>query len=256
MARATAISYAPLAKDLGISEAEAEVAVEKGMDVPKLGMIHPAHLPLWLLKERFPASWRILRDAQSFALVRAVRPRFLSAVMQRLREFRDTGPIRSDDPVVREEAARVCEWLATQARPVALEYVHFIPQSHFIDMDGRRIVNAIFPTDRMDAVADWLDEAGLHIEITHDHARRQPKPWARPIQPIARFAGRYLMPHAIKRALHPIWARSGAFADAAGGYAQVDLGSDVEDFIASYYASDQKMFEESLAGIDRKSASE
>ncbi|MEP5171327.1 MAG: hypothetical protein ABJQ42_00050, partial [Erythrobacter sp.] len=79
---------------------------------------------------------------------------------------------------------------------------------------------------------------GLVLDITHDHARRQPKPWARAIQPVARFAGRNLMPRGLKRAMHPLWMKSGVFSDAAKGYDAVELGADVEAFIKEYYAAD------------------
>jgi len=114
-------------------------------------------------------------------------------------------------------------------------------------------VNGVFPTSAMSEVSTWVKRScGLDLQVGHDHARRQPKPWARTIQPMARFAGRYLMPKGIKRVLHPLWMSSGVFADAAKGYAHVDLGKDVEDFLATYYAGDFALHEAAKANARKE----
>lgn len=245
MREAAELSFAPLARDLNISDAEAEALAEKGTTHPRLGSIHPAHLPLWAMQAEFPECWKAFEAAKSFALTRDPRDRFLSALMQRLKEFRGAGAIRAEDPMVAQEARAVCDWLSTRPRHTDLEYIHFVRQVDFTDIDGTRLVDAVFPTSAMDAVSIWFREnGGIDLTVGHDHARRQPKPWARGVQPVARFAGRFLMPKALKRALHPLWMSSGVFSNAAGEYARVDLGKDVEDFIASHYAADAALHEE------------
>lgn len=147
--------------------------------------------------------------------------------------------------MVAAEAHKVCDWIAGRPRHADLEYVHFIRQVDFTDLGGTRQVDAIFPMNDAPAAAAWLDgTGGPKLDIGHDHARRQPKAWARAIQPVARFAGRTLMPRVVKRALHPLWMKSGVFTNAASGYATVDLGSDVERFIAEHYAADRALHEE------------
>ncbi|MEP3441086.1 MAG: hypothetical protein ABJN72_06375 [Sulfitobacter sp.] len=239
MARAGTLSFAPLAQDMGVDNDAAAALSEEGFDHPSLGKIHPAHLPLWALQDAFAASWAAFEQSTSLALTREPRARFMSALMQRLKEFRGAGAIRADDPQVAQEAAAVCEWLAARDRHADLDYVHFIRQVDFTDIDGTRRVDGVFPMARADIAAQWLGaRTGLVLDITHDHARRQPKPWARAIQPVARFAGRNLMPRGLKRAMHPLWMKSGVFSDAAKGYDAVELGTDVEAFIKEYYAAD------------------
>lgn len=250
MARIAPLSFAPLAADLGVTEAEAQAASESGLVHRTLGPLHPAHLPLWAMAAEFPASWTAFQSAASFALTRDPRDRFLSALMQRLKEFRGAGQITAQDRAVRDEAKSVCDWLSKNPRPLKLDYIHFCPQVDFVDLEGTRRVSAVFPMRAMAEVETWIAaRTGLAIEITHDHARRQPKPWARVIQPAARFAGRRLMPQALKRALHPLWMASGLFAPAAKGYGAVDLGADVEAFIASYYAADARLHAEAQARL-------
>jgi len=248
------VDFSPVAADLGLTPAEAAEVTERGrgFDHPSLGRIHPAHLPLAALRDAMPATWATLTGARSFALTRPPRARFVSALMQRLKEFKDAGAIRTDDPAVAREAAHVCDWLATRSGPFTdIEYIHFARQVDFTDLDGARVVGALFPVTRTDALADWIAaETGLSMTIAHDHARRQPKGWAKGLQPAARFAGRRLMPRTIKRALHPIWTRSGAFADAAGGYGALDLGAEVEAFVADHYAADAALHAEAEARVD------
>ena len=245
MTRAGELSFGPLAQDLGVDESAAAALSEKGFAHKFLGEIHPAHLPLWALHEAFPQSWAAFEGSTSLALTRDPRDRFLSALMQRLKEFQGAGAIRADDPQVALEARAVCDWLDAQRRHADLNYVHFIRQVDFTDIDGARKVGGVFPMTDAAAAAAWLDaQTGLALDITHDHARRQPKPWARVIQPVARYAGQHLMPRTIKRALHPLWMKSGVFSDAAKGYAAVDLGADVEAFIEEYYAADIALHDE------------
>ncbi len=248
LAEATQLSFAALAADLGVTEEEAATAMEADFDHPRSGRIKPSHMPLRLISEEFPASWSLFTGAHSFALTRAPRDRFISALMQRLKEFRNAGAIRADDPIVADEARTVCDWLAARPYHTDIDYIHFAQQVHFTDLNGKRVVSAVFPLSDTTALSHWIAaKTGLSVTVGHDHARRQPKPWARAIQPVARFSGRWLMPKAVKRALHPLWTKSGVFADAAKGYASVSLGEDVERFIKDYYAADAALHAEAKA---------
>lgn len=243
-------SFGPIAEDLGLDEEEAERVTERGngFDHPRLGLIHPAHLPLASVKAQMPRTWEALLAARSFGLTRDPRRRFISALLQRLKEFKDAGAIRADDPIVREEAERVCSWLDGRDIFTDIAYAHFIRQSDFGDVDGKRILTALFPIERTDALSRWVEEtSGLQIEIERSHLRRQPKRWARGVQPVVRMVGRHMMPVAVKRMLHPLWVGSGVFANAANIYEKVDLGTDVEAFIDRYYAVDRDLHDEAHA---------
>lgn len=243
-------SFAPMAADLGVSEEEAERVTERGrgFEHPTLGLVHPAHLPLAALRDSMPDTWTALCAASSFALTRAPRDRFISALMQRMGEFKDSGAIRADDTRVRDEAQRVCDWLSQRDTFTEIEYIHFARQTDYVMLDGERIISQIFPVNRTDALTKWIaSESGLEVDIAHTHARRQPKPWARALQPAARFAGRKLMPRAVKRRLHPIWMASGIFSNASKGYSAIDFGPEIEGFIAEYYAADADLHREAQA---------
>lgn len=250
-ARSTGLSWSFLASDLHVSDARAGQMMDEEVHVPGLGAVKPAHLPLPVIEAHFPATWTTIRSARSFVLVRPPRDRFFSALMQRLGEFAGVQGVRADDPLVCREAARVCEWLEGRGVFCDVEYIHFSRQTDYADLRGERVVSAIFPLDRIDAAARWIEaETGLRLDVAHDHARREPRRWAGVIQPAARFIGRRVMPSAMKKAFYPLWMNSGAFSDAASRYDAIDLGEDVERFIAHYYAADASLYDEAVRRAD------
>lgn len=254
-------SYEAFAEDIGVDVGEAArlalsqrfatapVKREGGFTLPNLGRVHPIHLPLVYIRSDLPRTWQALSSAPySFAMTRNPRDRFLSALMQRLKEFGDAGAIRADGPMVREEASRVSEWLAKRERFSDAEYAHFTRQADFVSLEGERVIKAVFPVDRTDALAAWLeDNTGLRIEIPRTHSHRQPKPWAQAVQPVARFVARRLLTRPVRKLLYPVWTGSGVFADARSSYAAVDLGDEVESFISEYYAADFALHDEARA---------
>lgn len=245
MAECGTLSFAAMAADLKVSEEHAAKLMEAGVDIAGLGTVQPEHVPLAFLESNFPASWDVLRGAKSFLLARPPRDRFFSALLQRMREYHGFGAIRADDPAVVEEALRICDWLNGRESFCDMQFIHFSRQADYADLRGERIIGAVFPIDRTDLAARWVErETGLSLDITHDHARREPVKWASSIQPAARFIGRKLLPLPIKRAIYPFWMNSGAFANAAGRYHDIDLGSDVEGFVEEYYACDAALYAE------------
>ncbi|CDO35055.1 hypothetical protein [Novosphingobium sp. KN65.2] len=253
LSRHAALSWSFLARDLGVSEARAERAMDEEVDVPGLGRVKPAHLPLPIMAMHFPQTWVTIRSARSFILTRPPRDRFFSALLQRLGEFADMRSIRADDPRVRQEAERVCAWLEGRGVFADVEYIHFSRQVDYADRAGKRIVSALFPLDRIGSAAQWLsNETGLHLEFAHDHARREPRKWAGALQPAARLVGRRVLPLAVKKAIYPLWMNSGLFADAAGRYEAIDLGPDVERFISDYYAADARLHAEAVTFAERQ----
>lgn len=242
----TRLSYEPLAQDLGITPGEAEQVLEKGFDHETLGPVHPAHLTLQVMKDHFPSSWEVFSRSKSFALLRDPRDRFLSALLQRLGEFKDAANLRPDDPRVGDEALHVIEHLSSgKSNHLLLEFIHFTRQTDFIELEGQQIVTKVFRLDQTHQIAGWLtDETGLTLSIAHDHARRQPKPWAKNLMPVARFIGRNILPPVIKKSIYSLWVNGPAFNSASNSYKSVAFPDEVENFIQTYYERDKKLFDQ------------
>ena len=222
---------------------------------PAMGRVRVEHLTLPFLRDHLPQTFAAFKAARTLVVLREPRSRFFSAVLQRLGEFQDMKNIRADDPVVTEEALRVCDWLDGRDAFPDMEYSHFTRQSDFVELDGERMVTALFPLSRTDVAEAWIAEgAGESVEVEHTHARREPKPWAKPLQPVARFVGRNLIPGPIKRAIYPIWRASGAFEDASKRYQSIALDDRVEQFITSYFARDIELLAEAEKALEQGKA--
>lgn len=254
----TALSYEALAQDLQVSEARAAELLDGTLyDIPELGPIKPIHLPLPFLESHFPATWNTLAQTRSFMLVRASRERFLSALLQRIREFGQHVAVRVDDPAVQKEAGKVCDWLAGKSAFCDMRYIHFSRQIDYAELRGRRIIQHIFPLERLDVLSAWMKyAAGIPLNIPRDHARREPRKWACSLQPAARFIGRNLLPYSIKKTIYPLWMNSPAFTNAAARYEAVRLPDEVETFIARYYAPDDRLHAEALATMAATASSQ
>lgn len=238
------------AADLGMSPEAlaADYASGAGVRHPQLGQIKPEHLPLVFWRDYFPTTFAAFSRCKSFVLLREPRDRFFSAVLQRLGEYQDMKALRADDPVVTREALAVCEWLEGRGPFCDIGYIHFTRQTDYVELDGTRLVDALFPISRTDAAAHWIAaQTGLEIAVAHEHARREPKKWASTLQPMARFAGRRIIPGPVKRALYPLWRNSGAFADASKRYRSIALDPAVETFISRYYAADNALYAQAEA---------
>lgn len=251
MMSAGRLSFEPIARDLEVSEDRAEHLMEAGLELwAGSGKVQPEHVPLSFLRAHFPHTWDTLCQARSFVMVRPPRDRFFSALLQRLREHRGMAALRADDAVVAQEARFICDWLGRRDAFCDMEFIHFSRQTDYVDLDGARIVNAIFPVDRMDAVANWVAAGtGIALNVTHDHARREPRRWAGPLQPAARFVGRKLLPQSLKKAIYPLWMNSAAFSNASSRYQTIRLDDEVEAFIADYYARDTALHEEAVRNL-------
>jgi hypothetical protein len=251
---ASPINLAPTAQDLGMSVEDLVAAYESGGGVvhPVLGRVKIEHLPLAFWEEHFPQTWAAFAPLKSFVMLREPRDRFFSAVLQRLGEYKDLKNLRADDPQVTEEALRVSEWLSARGTFCDIEYIHFTRQSDYALLRGERKVTALFPIDAADAAALWVKrETGLVIEVAHEHARREPKSWAKSLQPAARFVGRHVIPLPLKRAIYPLWRGSGVFDDASKRYKTIELADEVERFVAEYYAVDAALYREASIAAGR-----
>ena len=247
MMQCSTLCFEPIARDLQVSEEEALRLIEDpdGVEFKNLGRLKLGHLPLGIIQRHFPESWIVIGQARTFTLVRPPRDRFFSALLQYLREQHGVGAIRADDPLVNEEARRICDWLGGRGPFAEAKFVHFSRQIDYVELGGERIVDAVFPINRIDAAVRWIAaETGLWVDVTHDHARREPKRWARSIQPAARYVGRKLMPEPLKRVVYPFWMNSVAFDNASERYRSVRLHADIEGFLASYYSADLHLYEE------------
>ena len=244
------LDHGPVSRDLGWTEAQFDDAYARGQKsyLPALGDNNLDHITLPGYRDHLPQAYAALRAAHSFAMIREPRDRFLSALLQRLGQFRDMKAIRATDPVVVEEARHVCDWLDGKTYFHDREYIHFTRQIDYVDLDGERIITAIFPINRTDQIENWIETlTGVPISIAHEHARREPKSLGKVLYPPLRYLGKRVVSRKLRQTVYPLWRNSPLFANAANSYEKVHLGPDVEQFIARFYADDARLYEEARA---------
>jgi hypothetical protein len=207
---------------------------------PELGEIHLAHVTLDVMRAHFPKTLDLILSSESFAVVREPRARFISALMQRLREFKGYGATGIEEADLKREAREVVDSLAGREALADLSFVHFTRQIGYLDLDGTRVVAHVFPIDNLDALWGWMRQRfGLDmLKVRQANASVQPKP---ALKALLRHAGpvyRAAVPRPLRRRVFDLSRKAGLMEKASTNYARIDLGRDIESFIADYYAAD------------------
>ena len=140
------------------------------VDHPALGKLMPSHVPLWAMRDHFPEAFARLRAYDGFAICREPRARFLSALSQHARELRRIDVSRIDRAgllgIVDEVIA------AFDAGPQALlhAYIHFVPQSDFVVLEGEAVVTNLWAIEALPDLARALSaRSGAAIDGEERH---------------------------------------------------------------------------------------
>lgn len=208
-------------------------------DHPALGRIHYAHIVLRDLAEHFPEEWEKLRAYQSFAVVRDPTERFVSAMFQRLREFKGANQSDITPERIEQEAGAVIRYLETAPGRLDLEHVHFNRQADYLQIGEKRVVEHIFAIENMGAILSFI-ERSTGIRVEEERKNRSTEVRFSSLKPIIRmlrapYAG--IVPYAARNRIRSQLIRAGLYADAAKR-PLVKPGGRLEGFIRSYYAQD------------------
>jgi hypothetical protein len=125
---------------------------------PVLGSIHYAHIPLSFLRDHYPVDFKKVCGYRSFALTRDPHARFASATFQRLEEFGGVRKIDVTSARALAEAREVIRWLGERGPFCDLEYIHFSRQIDYVALEGRRVVDVVFPIERIADLAAALEK--------------------------------------------------------------------------------------------------
>ncbi|GGY41853.1 sulfotransferase family 2 domain-containing protein [Parvularcula lutaonensis] len=130
------------------------------MDHAVLGRIYGTHVPLSVLRQHFPETFERVRTYRSFAIIRDPKERFRSALAQRLREVRGVEFAHAESELVASEAQAVVQELSKGEEMPPAAFIHFLPQHRWVELDGERITDELFP---MHAVDRMFDALSAHI---------------------------------------------------------------------------------------------
>lgn len=133
------------------------------MQHPELGRINANHLPLSVLASSFPEDLAALRAVTSYTVTREPMDRFVSGVSQLVRDRgREPAELSRDEIVA--AADDVIAHMESAPDLPELSYTLFARQAVYVDLDGARVVDHVFPMESLGALFDTLErEHGLAL---------------------------------------------------------------------------------------------
>lgn len=224
---------------------------ERVEDHPVLGPTDFVHLPLYTLRDHFPAEFDKVQRYWSFAVLRDPKSRFFSAVAQRVRMYRG-AVLRelSEDQIASEISAAIADLQDRQGR-LPPDLIHFQRQVDYVMLDGRQVIGNLYMTSEVDRLlADLAARVGIETlpetdlmsvyaenrtMVYKNHALRvlieklRPSPGSPVLS---------LIPESVKKRI-----RSTVYTPSGNQFDTVAERIGVDDFIASYYADDLALVE-------------
>lgn len=217
---------------------------------PQFGPIDFRHLPLPLLRELDPEVFEKLRVYDSYALLRDPFQRFRSALAQRAKMYLGKEFAQLNKSELRTEIERVQEYLLSCPAVIRPEFIHFTRQSDFVQIDGKRLVQNIFPVEHLDRFACALARHIGADTLSVGHANKttvfrypQLKQVAQSSSALARRVLPGSVHETLRRSARKVLMKPGGSADAS-----VFEEAQVRDFITSYYKADIALYQEVRSG--------
>ncbi len=219
---------------------------------PQLGFLDYTHIPLRVLAIHFRPEFEKISVYDSFALTRDPHTRFASATFHRLQEYGGVGKLDATLEAAFAEARAVIAWLGRRTEFHDADYIHFCPQTDFVNLDGRRVVRNIFALEDMARMAGVLESRyGLGI----DPGRREN----------TNFASNNRM-FSILHAAKPVYSRLTTWSfrkkvmailqkaklqSADPLYAAFRRDAEITRFVEDYYASDFELHRVAASSASR-----
>lgn len=219
---------------------------------PTVGSVNYAHIPLPVIREHFPATYKLMQDAECFAILRDPKKRFISAVSQHLREFHDVGATHVTAEMISTMARDLVEKVKGQDLIVSPELMHFARQSSYIEDPGHDLPVKVFAIERLDLLKAYLaSKTGHDINFEKKNAT---------VRPASGFGGLHkslakvgkLVPGKVRNTVFkqmlktPLYSKSWKSSD-------IKLDDEILTFIDGYYARDFELHKAAMAseaGID------
>lgn len=216
---------------------------------PRHGRLDYTHLPLHLMAEIVPEVFARLDRYASFAVCRDPFARFPSALAQRIKMVHGTHIAAFDDGALEAEIHRVIAWLDGRDHVTDPDYIHFARQADYVFLDGRRRVQTVVPTERIDALRRAIG-ARIGTELPSFGRENQRMVFTRPglrgMLTAGSRAAKRLLPAALSDRLRA-GARSVWMRPAGDDMPAPFRSAAVRSFVERYYADDIALYRDSLA---------
>ncbi|MEM9838163.1 MAG: hypothetical protein AAF830_03310 [Pseudomonadota bacterium] len=131
---------------------------------PELGRYEAAHVPLFRLRKYWPEVFEKVATTSKYAVVRDPVARFCSAISQNIRENHDVSPGHAPKELIEGVIATAREDIAKNPEFPAFGLSHFCHQTDFIDLDGERFVDSVYPLEELPTmIRDIGDAIGVKL---------------------------------------------------------------------------------------------
>jgi hypothetical protein len=218
---------------------------------PDLGEIDFRHLPLKLLRDLDHEAFEKLTHYEAYALLRDPFQRFRSAMAQRAKMYLGKEFAQLNDHDIRTEIENVITYLQSEPRVIAPDFIHFSRQSEFVQINGERLVQNIYPVEKLDLLVAAL---GQHIGTDGLEVRHANKTtvFRHPQFKHIMYSGSALARRVLPTSLHETLRRSARrVLMKPGNTVQLSVFDEayVQNFIRTYYAEDILLYQEVLADV-------
>ena len=144
---------------------------------PILGRYDGNHVPPKILREHFPEAFARIAPLEKYAIVREPFERFRSSMAQRIRQFTDYDVHSIQPRDLNFEIEKVSDQMMKSKFMPSREFVHFMRQSDFFELDNDRFVERIFPIEN---TTELIEELAKRLELRVDpHVRANSTKWNR-----------------------------------------------------------------------------
>lgn len=230
-------------------------------DHPELGAVDLGHMPLITLRDHFPDEFSCVKRYWSFAVVRAPRARFCSAIAQRLKMYRGTFLQSLSDEELSREISSTIDNLRNLSGRFPPDLIHFQPQVDYVMIGDERVVDELYRTHEIDQLfEDVARRVGIEAlpELPNESHHGENRSYAfksnvvrvafEPFRPVARSVLKAL-PQGYKQKLRKL-----VYRDSSEVFERVGPGLGLDEFVAEFYAADLELLE--VADAERRSASQ
>ncbi|RDC74444.1 hypothetical protein DLJ49_03920 [Rhodovulum sp. 12E13] len=231
---------------------------ERPKEHPGLGRVDFAHIPLRMLARAFPEVLQKLRDYNSFAVIRDPLDRFGSSLRQTLHFYEHVYPTEMSRTELHDAVRRMIDRLEGAPDWARHDLAFFQRQVDFVDLDGERIVDRLFPMTRVGQMLEDIGHlAGVPLEGEEKRNRDlsfRSRALVRPAYAINAFLWRHApagLHASLKRFALPLITHRDSATKRLG---ITDL-AEVHDFVNRYYSEDAALHASLVAWSAQPTAS-
>jgi hypothetical protein len=220
---------------------------------PELGAVHGDHIPLRVLHDSFPFEFRRVKDYDAFAVCRDPLDRFSSAVAHRLKMYKGVQPHLLSRRDLRRHIDEVFGYLSRHDSISDRPFIHFERQISFVELDGERIVQNVYPMARLHEMLHAISARIGKVPLAPQWIGRSRSGYRSPAVRLVVHALRPVLGGSVSAILSPAARRrlrKLVYVPFGESLSQVLRSAEVRAFVEEYYRDDIRLYSEVTGAHD------